>query len=485
MIKNEKQYQLTKREVENFERDLERVRFGATNDPSVHPLIKQAEEAAIKSQIATLRSQVREYERLKAGERPVLRVDSLANLPAVLVQARIAAGLSQEELAERLGMKKQQIQRYEATDFTGGSLATLVRVADALGLGIREDIVLPVDQASPQTLLARLQGIGIDRAFVLGRIVPASLRVRLEHGSSDNGGSARLALEIASLVGKVFGLDLMTLFGSSPLALNAAVVGAARFKVGANVSETRLASYAVYARYLTELVLAATSDLPRAPMPTDPSAVHEAIRSAYGSVDFSAILRYAWDLGIPVLPLNDPGAFHGATWRIDGRDIVVLKQRTTSRARWNVDLLHELWHTTEEPDQRERSVVEDRDIATATSREERIATRFASDVVLNGRAEELAQVCVQAAGGVLERLKAVVPGVAQRAGVGRGELANYLAFRLARQHENWWGAANNLQPSGADPWQEARDELLLRVDFDQLDLSDRDLLVRAMSDLGA
>lgn len=32
------------------------------------------------------------------------------------IPTHIAAGLSQKELAERLGLKEQQIQRYEATD---------------------------------------------------------------------------------------------------------------------------------------------------------------------------------------------------------------------------------------------------------------------------------------------------------------------------------------------------------------------------------
>lgn len=482
MIKNEKQYQLTKREVENFERERERILRSDPADSSIHPLIKQAEVAAIDSQITTLRSEIREYERLQAGERVVLRVDSLADLPAVLVQARIAAGLSQEDLAERLGMKKQQIQRYEADDFAGASLATLVRMTQALDVGIREDVLLPVAGASPQTLLTRLQGIGVDRALVLDRIVPASLRARLERAAPDNGGSAPLALEVASWISRVFGLDLVTLFGPSQPALDAAAVGTARFKVGASANEARLAAYTVYARYLAELVLAATPDLPQTTMPTDPSGVHDAIRSKYGVVDFSSILRYAWDLGVPVLPLNDPGAFHGAAWRIHGRDLVVLKQQTNSRARWSVDLLHELWHTTEELDQPERSVIEEQEITSATSRDERAATRFASDVVLYGRAEELAQESVQAAGEKLESLKAVVPGIARRAGVGTGELANYLAYRLSRQGENWWGAANNLQPNGAHPWQEARDELLQRVDFGQLEPTDRDLLIRAMSD---
>ena len=37
-------------------------------------------------------------------------------LPDILIQARIAAGMSQTKLARELGLKPQQVQRYEATN---------------------------------------------------------------------------------------------------------------------------------------------------------------------------------------------------------------------------------------------------------------------------------------------------------------------------------------------------------------------------------
>ncbi len=52
-----------------------------------------------------------------------LKLDSLDALPKVLIQGRIAAGLTQEDLAARLGLKPQQIQRYEASDYHIASFA--------------------------------------------------------------------------------------------------------------------------------------------------------------------------------------------------------------------------------------------------------------------------------------------------------------------------------------------------------------------------
>jgi ribosome-binding protein aMBF1 (putative translation factor) len=70
----------------------------------------------------------------------ILELDSLEGLPKVLIQARIAAGLTQEDLAARLGVKPQQIQRYEASDYQTASFARLREIARLLGLDVRERV---------------------------------------------------------------------------------------------------------------------------------------------------------------------------------------------------------------------------------------------------------------------------------------------------------------------------------------------------------
>jgi uncharacterized protein (DUF433 family) len=68
---------------------------------------------------------------------------SLDQLSKALIRTRIAAGLSQTELAGRLGLKEQQIQRYEARRYAGAGLDRVQAVADALGMQIHERVVLP------------------------------------------------------------------------------------------------------------------------------------------------------------------------------------------------------------------------------------------------------------------------------------------------------------------------------------------------------
>ena len=68
--------------------------------------------------------------------------------------------------------------------------------------------------------------------------------------------------------------------------------------------------------------------------------------------------------------------------------------------------------------------------AYSQSVEEEIATDFAADVLLNGKAEELAEECAAVCNRRTEWLKNAVQKVAARNAVREDVLANYLAYRL-------------------------------------------------------
>ena len=135
MIKNERQYRLTKAQAERFSQTLESLPQHPGGAEGVHHLITKAQEEALKSQIADLEEEMRAYESLKSGEFPMDELNVVAELATVLIKARVAQGLSQKDLAERLGLKEQQIQRYEATDYASASLARIKEVVNALGEG--------------------------------------------------------------------------------------------------------------------------------------------------------------------------------------------------------------------------------------------------------------------------------------------------------------------------------------------------------------
>jgi len=57
-----------------------------------------------------------------------------------LASLRKASGLSQKELARRVGTSQQQISRLESPSYEGHSLSMLRRVADVLGANIQVEI---------------------------------------------------------------------------------------------------------------------------------------------------------------------------------------------------------------------------------------------------------------------------------------------------------------------------------------------------------
>ena len=141
MIKNERQYRITKAQADRFSQTLHSLRKRPRETKEVHPLIAKAQEDALNSQIADLKGELREYESLKAGKFRLDELNVIADLPAVLIKARIAQGLSQKDLADRIGLKEQQIQRYEATDYASASLTRIKKVVSALGVESSKPVV--------------------------------------------------------------------------------------------------------------------------------------------------------------------------------------------------------------------------------------------------------------------------------------------------------------------------------------------------------
>ena len=139
MISNKRQYQITRSEAERFEQALAQAEEqGAELDPR----LRRAMREALESQLEELREELAEYDALRSGQVSVIEIDSLTELPEALIRARIATNLTQKELAARLGLKEQQVQRYEATRYSGVDLKRIQAVAEALGVRIDGRITL-------------------------------------------------------------------------------------------------------------------------------------------------------------------------------------------------------------------------------------------------------------------------------------------------------------------------------------------------------
>ena len=480
MIKNERQYRITRAQAERFSQALREFERKKSEPTGVHPLLLKAREDAIRSQLGDLEGDLREYEALKAGRFEFDKLNTITELPRMLIKARIARGLSQRDLADRLGLKEQQIQRYEASEYESASLARIRNVVDALGVDVDESLLTGEVEVSLQSLLNRVSSVGLPVDFVRKRLIPS--RLWLSGHESDGAEATAVINATAEAIGKIFQWSPTQMLSGNTLELEPAL-GGVRFKLAANANPERVSAYAVYAHYLSLLVAQVCSNQPVSPIPTDPEELRARLALKSDSSVLKAAVNLSWDLGVPVLPLDDRGSFHGACFREDGRNVIVLKQRSSSESRWVHDFFHELWHAGQEPDLAERTVLEAEEMSSERreSEEEKTASRFAAAVLLQGRAQELADKCLREARNDLSRLKATVQRVAMREGVPVDSLANYLAFRLAsEQSVNWWGVANGLQPVG-NPWDVVRNVFFERADFTNLAEPDRELLAQSLS----
>ncbi len=480
MIKNERQYKITKAQAARFAETLRQFEGETSEVRDVHPLLLKAKQDALRSQLADLENDLREYEALKAGTFEFGQLLSVTELPKLLIRARIASGLSQRDLADRLGLKEQQIQRYEASDYSSASFARIKKVVTALGVDVDDSMLVDGGGISVQALISRVAKTGLSKDFVQKRLVPRQIWELTTAVEGESG--ATLVHETAENIGKIFRWTPKQLFGGEALELSSAINGV-KFKVAANANPERVTAYTVYAHYLSLLVAQASQHIPVKAVPTDPYELREVVESNYGTISLGCVVNYIWDLGIPVLPLDDSGAFQGACFREDGRNVIVLKQKTKSESRWVFDVLHEVWHAGQEPELPERSVLEldEDEVGAGLWDEEITASRFAAAVLLRGRGQELAEKCLTLAGGDLTRLKSTVQKVAAEEGVPVDSLANYIASRLSTgQGRNWWAAANSLQVDGT-PWDVVRNIFFERVDFTRLAEPERQLLSQALT----
>jgi DNA-binding XRE family transcriptional regulator len=142
IIQNERQYRITKAHLAGFEGGLvaNDARDPRDLPPNIDPGMPKLMHDAIASEIEELRHQLDHYEKLRDGRITSREITSLHELPTALIEARIAARLTQRQLAKRIGVAEQQIQRWEANDYSGVNLTRLQEIADALGIQMHDTL---------------------------------------------------------------------------------------------------------------------------------------------------------------------------------------------------------------------------------------------------------------------------------------------------------------------------------------------------------
>ena len=102
MITNERQYRITKAALKRFEEGLAALKASGPG-PDVHPRIHEAMIEANESQRDELREELERYDDLRSGRVAQRTLHSLRELPIALIEARIAARLTQRRARQATG----------------------------------------------------------------------------------------------------------------------------------------------------------------------------------------------------------------------------------------------------------------------------------------------------------------------------------------------------------------------------------------------
>ena len=137
MITNQRQYRFAQSQAERFRQAL-----AVPDAQGLHPKAAKAMRAGLRSQLDDVEAELAEYESLRQGTLTELEADSIVGIGAALIKARIVRNMTHKELADRLELAEQQVQRYEATQYRGVAAERLQQVADALRLSVREVFTL-------------------------------------------------------------------------------------------------------------------------------------------------------------------------------------------------------------------------------------------------------------------------------------------------------------------------------------------------------
>lgn len=121
-----------------------RLRNAGLNEEEIKRVIDPMESFHLQ-----LAEEVESYERLRRGEFD--DIENLRGLGHLLVCLRIAQGISQRELAKRMGVHESQVSRDERTEYFGITLERAIRTLDALNVKLHSKVEVPMTAAAAVT----------------------------------------------------------------------------------------------------------------------------------------------------------------------------------------------------------------------------------------------------------------------------------------------------------------------------------------------
>ncbi len=137
MIRTEKEYKEAVERLQGESQRLQDYEKQLKNQGNTPEEIKLSLDP-FRSFHEQLKEEVAEYEQIKRGEFPT--IDNFLGLGHVLICLRIARGISQRELAKKLGTNESQVSRDERNEYRNISTERVEKILEALGYCLRTTV---------------------------------------------------------------------------------------------------------------------------------------------------------------------------------------------------------------------------------------------------------------------------------------------------------------------------------------------------------
>ena len=338
--------------------------------------------------------------------------------------------LNQRDVAKLVGMSAPQLSKIESgsLDLRVSTVQSLLR---AMGASLAE-IAGNAPEVSQKTVIKSAEKAGVPREVVTGLL------------------SASPRSSVARVIERAFGWRIDRLIAGN-LGRQALPAGVA-FKATRSGKDPRDSPLVMLGQTIAEIVRNAATVSPFQDLPTDGRTVNLEARDESGQVTLPSLATWAWNRGLPVVPLAGRGDFSAAVWSGAPPPVVVLKESREPAVYWLFDLAHECAHLALGHVGLDGLVDVDAPAPRVDSSDaiEKAANEFALEILLPGHQQLLQDVRREARGSHL-KFKGAVATVAGSANVSAGLLGMVAAYALTEvgQEKDRWGSATNLaRPDG-------------------------------------
>ncbi|MGE7609634.1 hypothetical protein ACQKML_23960 [Peribacillus frigoritolerans] len=367
MIKNDIELNISNENLSHFLSTLENL----NNDNSLHELSPRKQEIyrkALYGEVENLQIQIQEYITIKKEGINAIFFNEAIELPQTIIKYRIANNISESTLAAELGIEESELIELEDDLFVDADPKILKNLVDILNIQVPPTL---------NEMLLNPEQIKNNLKLRVGKIFDKLLPFELKEEYNLSEGY----LKLFAVLERIFGDQSNAFLTGSQVNYSPFSV---RYKLPKGSNPDTAYVYTSYAYHISKRI-AEIFDIPKRDLEltTDPIRFRKEVIDKYSELTLETCIQHIWDIGIPVLPLKLRGGFHGACWRINGKNVIVLKQQSKSNARWLFDLLHEYWHATQEPQLLKRDVVDINEVMSVgnTDQEELDANEFASSVI--------------------------------------------------------------------------------------------------------